>query len=249
MGLLGTYFLSRELFLGDYLAAITPTGHPDHYATIEDEAHLPIDEMQFDEACFRNVRMALEVKAGGLPLGVPVAFSHFARAAQTGRLESLLALLPMDRRSELNAGIYGVPRRLESGVGHMHSVLDPYFGAIHLTTADPNFEVEAIAPRSVVAVIFCLRGKDAAARYAAIRTFAARADIYRRRGIHQFLANVRTAAELDLASRLDLQLVSGPAVCGLLETSIGGRAMPRARLPVTASDTSREGGPRSAAKV
>lgn len=233
MGLLGTYFLSREIFVADLLA-VALTGRPDYYATIEDEAQLPSDETQFDEACFRNVDLALEKKAGGLPLGVPVAFSHFARMGLTGRLEEMLGLLPTERRSELNASIYGVPRRLAFGVGHIHSVLDPYFCTINLITADPRFEVEQLPARSVGSVVVCLRGGDAAARHAAIRAFATQADLYRRRGIRQVLANVRTAAELDLASRLDLQLVSGRAVCGLLETPIGGRAVPLARLPVTA---------------
>jgi hypothetical protein len=238
VGLLGTYLLSREVFIADVLA-VAPLDAPHHYSVIEDEAALPPDEAVFDEVCFRAVGEALAHKAGGLPLGVPVAYSHFVRPAQASRFRDLLALLPRDRRDQINASVYGVPRHLPSGVAAIRPVLAPYFGTLNLVTADPGFEIEQIASHSVGCVVFCVRDHEPAARHAAMRAFAARHHAYNARGIRQVLANLRSPAELELAAKLDLQIVSGPAVSGVLEEPIGGRSVPRTRLPVTAAEPAR----------
>jgi hypothetical protein len=41
---------------------------------------------------------------------------------------------------------------------------------------------------------------------------------------------------LELARKLDLQIVSGPAVCGFLEAPVGGRPVPLPQLPLMAAD-------------
>lgn len=231
VGLTGTYLLSRELFIADLLA-IQPEGEPYYHSTVGGAGALPSDEGMFDEICFRGVGEVLAQKEGGLPLGVPLAYSHFARPAQAQRLGDLLGLLPQHRRKDLNVSVYGVPRHLTVGVGKLQPLLEPYFNTINLVTADPGFQIEQIDAHSIACVVFCVRDVEAQSRQAAIRVFAGRHEAYRRRGVHQVLANVRTPAELELAARLNLQIVSGPAICGFLEKPIGGRTVPARRLPV-----------------
>jgi hypothetical protein len=238
VGLLGTYLLSREVFIADVLT-VAPLDAPHHYSVIEDAAALPPDEAVFDEICFRAVGEVLAHKAGGLPLGVPVAYSNFARPAQARRFRDMLALLPRGRRDQLNASVYGAPRHLPSGVSAIWPVLAPWFGTLNLITADPGFEIEQIASHSVGCVVFSVRDHEPAARHAAMRAFAGHHHAYAARGIRQVLANLRTPAELDLAAKLDLQIVSGPAVSGVLETPIGGRAVPLRRLPAVAEAAAR----------
>jgi hypothetical protein len=232
-GLLGTYLLSREVFIADVLAlAQAESSHC--FSVIEDLGSMPPNEALFDEVCFRHVGEVLARKEGGLPLGVPISFSHFVRPALAERLPELLALLPKDRRDQLNASIYGVPRHLPVGVANLRPLLQPYFSTINLITTDPGFEIEQIASHSVGSVIFCVQEHEPHARQAAMRAFAAHHEVYRCHNVHPVLANLRTRAELELAARLDLQIVSGPAVCGLLEAPIGGRRVPLAKLPVRA---------------
>jgi hypothetical protein len=232
VGALGVYLLSRQVFVADVLAIAT-LGEAGHQCVVEDEYLMPQDEPAFDEACFRGAAAMLARKAGGLPLGVPVSFSHIARPDHARRFQAMLALLPRARRGELNANVYGVPRQLPHGATPLHPLLDPYFGAISLITSDPRFEVELLTPQSVSSVVLCLRDHDAALRHAAMRAFASQHDAYRRRGVRQILANVRTPAELAWAAELDLQMVSGPAVSGFLDAPVGGRAAPASKLPLT----------------
>jgi hypothetical protein len=232
VGALGVYLLSRQVFVADVLAIAT-LGEAGHQCVVEDEYLAPQDDLAFDEACFSGAAAMLARKTGGLPLGVPVSFSRIARPDHARRFQAMLALLPKARRAELNANIYGVPRQLPHGATPLHPLLDPYFGAISLITTDPRFEVELLTPHSVSSVVLCLRDHDVALRHAAMRAFASQHDAYRRRGVRQILANVRTPAELAWAAELDLQMVSGPAVSGFLDTPVGGRAVPAPKLPLT----------------
>ncbi|CAN7150635.1 hypothetical protein LJR225_000160 [Phenylobacterium sp. LjRoot225] len=233
-GLLGTYLLSRQVFVADMLAVST-IGQAGYACVVEDEYLMPQDDLAFDEACFRGISQVLAQKAGGLPLGVPVSFSHITRPDHAARFAAMLALLPKARRGELNASLYRLPRQLANGVAPLRPLLDPHFCSLNLITTDPRFEVEQLAARSVNCVVFCLREHDATARHAAMRAFAGRREAYQRRGVRQVLANVRTRAELEWAAQLDLQIVSGPAVSGFLDAPVGGRALPLPKLPLTAA--------------
>lgn len=230
LGVTGTYMLSREMFVADLLA-LDVVGEAHHFTTIESKGLAPPDEAAFDEICFRGVAGMLPRKVGGLPLGVPVAYSHFAGPEQVHRLQQMLTCLPAERRSELNASVYVLPHHLPGGVAQLHPVLDPYFRTINLVTSDPAFEIEHV-DQAIGCVVFCVREISPKSRYAAMRLFAGRHEAYRRRGIPQVLANLRTPAELDLARRLDIQLVSGPAVSGFLETPMGGRGVALSQLPI-----------------
>lgn len=236
VGLSGTYLLPREVFAGDLLVA-APEGAPYYYATVEGEGALPPDETFFDEVCFRAVGDILTRKAGGLPLGVPVAYSHFARSAQVRELERMLTLLPQERRKELNASVYGVPRQLTAGLTHLHRLLDPYFVTVNLVTSDAAFDLDQVVGQSIGCVVLCVREANASARKAAIQAFAARQEAYRRHGVRQVLANLRTAHELKLAAQFGFQLVSGPAVSSFLDEPMGGKPVPINRLPLPGRHT------------
>lgn len=232
-GLLGTYLVSQEVFIADMLA-VARIGEAGYQCVIEDEYVMPQDDLAFDEACFRGVNEVLAHKKGGLPLGVPVSFATLARPDQARRFADVLALLPKARRAELNASVYRLPRQLPNGVTPLRPLLDPHFCSINLITTDPRFAVEQVAARSINCVVFCLRDHDVTARHAAMRAFAGQHEAYRRRGVHQVLANVRTQAELQWAAQLDLQIISGPAVGGFMDTPLGGRAAPLSKLPMMA---------------
>jgi hypothetical protein len=231
-GVLGFYLLSRQVFIADVLA-LAPADSAHCFNVVGDEGQLPGDEEAFDEQCFRAAPEVLSHKAGGLPLGVPVAYSHFVRQSQAQRFGEMLALLPKPLRDQLNASIYGVPRHLPYGVGALHPLLATHFSTINLIVSDPGFEVEHLAARSVAGVVLRLCDHDPHARQAAMRVFASRHDAYRRRGVHAALANLRTRAELELAAHLDLQIVSGPAVCAFTDEPLGGKAVPLSELPVS----------------
>lgn len=236
VGLSGTYFLAREVFAADLLVA-APEGAPYYYATVEGEGALPPDEAFFDEICFRAAGDMLMRKAGGLPLGVPVAYSHLVRSAQVRQLERMLTLLPQERRKELNASVYGVPRRLTAGLAHLHQLLDPYFVTVNLVTSDAAFDLEQVVGQKIGCIVLCVREADASARKAAIQAFAARQETYRRHGVRQVLANLRTAHELKLAARFGFQLVSGPAVSSFHDEPMGGKSVPFSHLPLPGRHT------------
>jgi hypothetical protein len=231
VGVLGAYLLSREIFIGDTLA-VQPADGPHHFTVTEDEGFLPPDEAEFDALCLAEAARILTHKAGGLPLGVPLAYSNFVRGGQANRLQEMLALLPKNLREQLNASVYGVPRHLPYGAAALHTVLDPHFGSLSLITSDPGFEVEQLSPHSVASLTFCLREHEPHVRQGAIRAFARHGEAYRSRGVRQVLANVRSRAELELAAQLGLHIVSGPAVCGFLEAPIGGKAVRLSQLPL-----------------
>jgi hypothetical protein len=234
-GLLGTYLLSRDLFIADMLAVAT-LGEAGYQCVVEDEFHMPQDDLAFDEACVRGACRLMAQKTGGLPFAVPISFANIARPERAHRFAEILALLPKERRSKLNATVYRVPRELPNGVEPLRPLLDPHFCSISLITTYPQFAVEQFTQQSVACVILCLREPDATARLSAMRAFAGRHDAFQQRGIRQALANVRTRAELDWARKLDMQVVSGPAVCGFLDAPVAGRPVPLPKLPLMAAD-------------
>jgi hypothetical protein len=229
--LAGVYLLTHEVFVADVLA-IAPSDAPHHLSVIEDLSVLPPSPAQFDAACFRAAGAALGAAGSGRQLWTPVSYSHFVRPGRSQQLQAALALLPAAGRSRMVATLYAVPPYLAVGPAQLLATLDPHFHALNLVTADPTFDPEQLPQNSVAALIFCMRERDVQARQAAMRAFAARAEACRRRGVRQVLANVRTSAELELARRLDLQLVCGPAVCAALEQPAAGRAVPLAQLPL-----------------
>jgi hypothetical protein len=208
-GVQGVYFTPRELFYGD-VAMFIPANARSHLSLVDGPEHMPRDAQAFDEACLK-VRPSLR------------------EAYQT-----MLSDLPAERRSELAAAVYDVPRDPAfTGLRQVRALLEPHVSAIDLRTTDPGFEIEKLPTHAVTSVTLMLPEGDSHVRLSVLRRFAERLPFYKQRRIWPGVTNVRRASELELAGRLRIPFATGPAVCAPLPTPAGGRTASLASLPIS----------------
>ena len=115
---------------------------------------------------------------------------------------------------------------------HIQETLEPHFQTIDLRVDDPAFEIEKLSVHAVAGVSFALPAGDRRSRLAALRRFASRRSHYKQRRIWASVTNVRDREELAACVSLGVPFMSGPAVCRPQLLPLGGRLVPRGRLPV-----------------
>ena len=228
----GVYFALKDVFYGDVLSVCT--GFRGRRASIVDgHDQLPGDASAFDEG---SVEAALECLASGAiksMLYVPVAYDNLLRPSLRAACVKRFGRLPEESRTHLGAAIYGVPR--DPGFGamtHIHETLGPHFQTIDLRVDDPAFEIEKLSVHAVAGVSFALPAGDRRSRIAALRQFASRRSHYKQRRIWSSVTNVRDGEELATCVSLGVPFMSGPGVCKPQLLPLGGRLVPRGRLPV-----------------
>lgn len=233
-GLQGIYFTPRELFVGDVVSS-TPGRLNHHLSLVEGPEHMPQDTEAFDASCvIAAVRFLTEGVHAMLYL--PICYSNIVKPSKRQEYETLLSILPPERRPLLAATVYDVPRDPAfSALSGLRALLSRHVTNIDLRTGDPGFEIEKLSEGAVTSVTLVIPGVEPKARHAAIRRFAGRMELYKRRKIWPGVTDVRNRAELDLCTALKVPFVTGPGVCRMQSAPVGGRLQPLARLPVLAA--------------
>ncbi len=230
----GVYLISNEVFVGDVISA-TPASSRVGLSLLDGPAHLPTDHIAFDSDCLEGGLAMLSVPEFKGVLYFPVSYSSMARPSTRAVYEGMFAKLPADRRRQLAAAVYDVPRDPGfSAMTQLKRTLSAYFGSIQLGVTDPEFQVETLPPGIVSGVNYVLPEGDVRFRLKALRRFVERRDFYRRKQIWASITNVRTRMELEACATLQVQIVTGPAVCPLGLQPVGGRVRPMDHLPVAA---------------
>lgn len=232
-GLQGVYFTPREVFYGDVVMFI-PENSRIHLCVVDGAEHMPKDPAAFDAACVGIAVKLLAERPKGSLLFLPISFTSLVRPSLRQAYEAMLSELPLDRRAELAATIYDVPRDPNfSGLREARAMIEPYFSATDLRVTDPGFEVEKLPPGAATSVTLVLPEGDTHQRLSALRRFGERLEHYKQRRIWCGVTNVRRRAELEAATRLRIPFMTGPAVCTPLPTAAGGRSLPLSSLPLS----------------
>lgn len=235
-GVQGIYFIPRSLFYGDVVMYI-PQNAKTHLCVSDGAEHMPKEASAFDGDCVRIASRFLSERKKGSQIFVPICFTSLARPSLRDAYVNMLAELPSNRRSELAATIYDVPRDPAfTGLRQARALLEPYFGGIDLRVADPGFEIEKLPAEFVNSVTLVLPEGDGHVRLSAMRRFAEHMVHYKQRRIWPGVANVRRRAEVEAATRLRVPFVTGPAVCSPVPSPVGGRSMLPERLPMSLAD-------------
>lgn len=232
-GVQGVYFMPREFFYGDVVMYVPQRGQT--YLSVADgPGHMPKDAGVFDAACAAIATRLLAGRPKGTPVFVPICFTSLARPSRREAYLEALSELPLERRSELAATIYDVPRDPAfTGLRQARTLLEANFAAIDLRVTDPGFEIEKLPADCVTSVTLMLPEGDVRARLSAMRRFAERLDHYKQRRIWPGVTNVRRRAELEAAARLHIPFVTGPGVCSPVPSPVGGRRRPVPDLPMS----------------
>jgi len=235
-GVQGVYFIPRSVFYGDVVMYI-PQNAKTHLSVVDGTEHMPKESSGFDAGCVRIAARLLSERPKGSLIFVPICFTSLARPSQRDAYMALLADLPKDRRSELAATIYDVPRDPAfTGLRQAKALLEPYFGAIDLRVTDPGFEIEKLSLEAVNSVTLVLPEGDNHMRLSALRRFAERLIHYKQRRIWPGVTNVRRRAEVEAAERLRIPFVTGPGVCTPVPSPVGGRSLAAEKLPMSLVD-------------
>ncbi|WP_340644284.1 hypothetical protein [Phenylobacterium sp.] len=234
-GVQGIYFTLRSVFVGDVVSS-TPGTLRTHLSLVEGDEHMPADPQAFDADC---LALASRMLAGPGPrsmLYLPICYSNIVRASQRAVYEEMLATLPQTAKGQLAAAVYDVPRDPAfTALATIRSMLSKYVTNIDLRTEDPGFEVEKLPPHAVTSVTLVLPNGDQRARLAVLRRFAERLGLYRKKQIWAAVTNVRNRIELEACIAAHVPFVTGPGVCRLQTTPVGGRMQPPDTLPLLAA--------------
>jgi hypothetical protein len=234
-GVQGIYFTLRGVFVGDVISS-TPGSLRTHLSLVEGEEHMPTDPQAFDADCMAVAARMLAAPGPHSMLYLPVCYSNIVRASQRAVYEEMLAALPPLAKSQLAAAVYEVPRDPAfTALATIRATLSKYVTNIDLRTQDPGFEVEKLSPKAVTSVTLVLPNGDQRARLAALRRFADRLGLYRKKQIWAAVTNVRNRIELDACIAAHVPFVTGSGVCRLQTAPVGGRMQPPEALPLLAA--------------
>jgi hypothetical protein len=234
-GLQGIYFTMRDVFVADVVSS-TPGTARTHISLVEGDDHMPSDPRAFDADCMTAAARMLSDAGLKSMLYLPICYSNLIRTSERAEYEILLAALPADRKAQLAAAVYHVPRDPAfSGLAQIKATLSKYVTNIDLHTEDPGFEIEKLAQQAVGSVTFVLPSGDQRPRLAALRRFTDRLALYKKKQIWPAVTNVRSRAELDACIAARVAFVTGPGVCRLQTAPVGGRMQLPAALPLLAA--------------
>jgi len=234
----GVYFIPQGVFIGDVIAL----NHGRAYSTIaEGPDRVPPDRERFDGDCMAAAgRLLADPRVTGA-LYVPISYDRIVRPSVLASYEDLLSALPEDRKPQLTAAVYDVPR--DPGFGaltQLKATLGKYFSTITLRTEDPAFEIEKLATRAVTGVSLALPPREPRVRMSMLRQFASHRRHYNRKQIRVSVANVRTAGELEACVALGIPLVCGPAISAMRAEPFAGLRIAIPALPAGEVQASRE---------
>ena len=169
---------------------------------------------------------------GGL-LFLPLSFSSLVHRPTRELYLPMLARLPAQRRGQLAASVYDVPRDPSfAAMSQLTTFLKQYFSFIDLGVIDPGFRVEKMAASIVNSVTFLITETDQKARLASVRRFMDNRENYKRQKIWPAISHIRSRAELDFCMAQRAPFLSGPAVSDLLDAPADASALAPDALPL-----------------
>ena len=228
----GIYFRVSQCFVGSGVSATLPSGAD--YSLFGGADQLPgQNAMAFDMKCLEIAAARLAGPPLNGALFLPVSFSAVTRPATRALYEQGLQQLPVDKKFQLVATIYDVPRlAARHTFAHLHDLLDPYFAQLDLQISDPEFDLDLVPPGAINTVTLRLPDGHDVVRTVAIRRFFEKRPAFKRQNIAAAVTNVRTKAELQACLRPPIAYVSGRSVCGPLTQPVGNLAREENRLPL-----------------
>jgi hypothetical protein len=231
----GVYLRVSQCFVGSGVSAVMPSGMD--YSLFGGADQLPGENaVDFDMRCVdvAVARLAGPPLTGALFL--PVSYSSVMRPATRECYEEGLGKLPADKRFQLVAVVYDVPRLpARHTYAHLRDLLDPHFAQIDLQISDPGFDLELVPTGAINTVTLRLPDGGEMVRSAAIRRFFEKRQLFKRQNISPAFTNVRTKSELEACLRPPISYVSGRAVCSPLTQPVGNLPCPESRLPLIGS--------------
>ena len=231
----GVYYRVSQGFVGSGVSAIMPSGMD--YNLFGGADQLPGENaIDFDMRCIdvAAARLAGPPMTGALFM--PVCFSAVMRPATREIYEAGLQKLPPEKRFQLVAVVYDVPRLpARHTYSHLHDLLDPHFAQLDLQISDPGFDLELVPAGAINTVTLRLPEGGEMVRSAAIRRFFEKRPIFKRQNVGAAFTNVRTKAELEACLRPPIAYVSGRGVCSPLTQPVGNLPCPESRLPLIGS--------------
>lgn len=236
-GAQGIYFIPRQIFFGDAVMYV-PQNARSHLSLLDGPEHMPRDPVAFDATCMQIAIRMLAERPKMAMLYMPICFTSLVRPSLRSAYEAMLSQLPLERRGELAASVYDVPRDPAfTGLRQARALLEPHVSVIDLRTSDPGFEIEKLPFESVNSVTLVLPDSEPMVRLSAIRRFAEQLPFFKQRRIWAAVTNVRRRAELEAAQRLHIPFVTGPAVCSPVSNLVGGRAVALDMLPMSMNES------------
>lgn len=231
----GVYFRLKDVFIGDVIC-VEGASRKGRTTVVETADLLPRDPEWFDPACIDAAIGLFRDRRMGSTLYVPLSYDNLVRPSLRAALSEKLARLPANRRGQLAAIVYNVPRDPPFGaVTQIRSTLSGVFNTIDLRVEDPDFQIEKLTTQAVAGVSFALPAGDRLMRLAALRHFTEHRNAYKQRRIWASVTNVRDAEELEACRALGVPFVTGPAVCGAQARPLGGRVVEFGQLPLRAT--------------
>ncbi|QUD86719.1 hypothetical protein [Phenylobacterium montanum] len=228
----GVYFKVSQCFVGSGVSAPI-TSSVEDFNLFGDADQLPGEAaVEFDMACLKVAADHLSGRPWSGALFVPVSFVAVLRPATRDTYMAGFARLPREKRYQLVAAVYDVPRMPgRHAFVNLRDMLDPHFSQIDLQINDPGFDLENVPAGAVNTVTLRLPDGNEMVRSQAIRRFAEKRPTFKRLQISAAYTNVCTKAELTDCLKQPISFVSGYAVCGPLRKPVGAEDCPPADLP------------------
>lgn len=232
----GVYFKVSQCFVGSGVSAPVASSTAD-FNLFGDADQLPGEyAIEFDMACLKVAASHLTGRAWNGALFVPVSYSAVMRPATHDTYVSGFSRLPREKRHQLVAAVYDVPRLpARHSFVHLRDLLDPYFSQIDLQINDPGFDLDAVPIGAVNTVTLRLPDGNDMVRSQAIKRFAEKRATFKRLQISAAYTNVCTRTELMDCLKQPISYVSGFAVCGPQRKPVGSLNCEPASLPLMAA--------------
>jgi len=230
----GIYFTPRQSFIGSGVAAAAPD-QSSPFSLVDGADRLPVGHAEeFDMNALQAAMRCLSGTPFTGVLFLPICFSSLMRRSTREFYEALIRTLPVERRNQLAASVYDVPRAPSfHAVAQMYDILSPSFSSIDLQVEDPGFEIEHLPLGTVTSVTYRLPKADDRQRLSAARKFMSQRDAFKRLKIWPAITNVRTVAELRVCLQERTSFLTGAAICGATNTPVGVHACGVGSLPLT----------------
>ncbi|MBV9512214.1 MAG: hypothetical protein JO303_18240 [Caulobacteraceae bacterium] len=234
----GLYFVPAGRFIGCAVVAAA-AGSALATSVFEGVSALPKEDdiLAFDMAC---LGAAAELLEGGDYLGqavmVPIAFSSIMRPALREAYTTAFQLLPLHRRQQLGAIVYGAPRLApDRAFNEMKTLLSRNFNRIELQITDPGFDVHVVPQGIIHTLSLRLPEAEPIVRRKAMRRFLELKTALARKEIRGAFTNVRERDELKGCLSKGVAYATGPAICGPMASPITATVVDPAQLPLAAA--------------
>jgi hypothetical protein len=124
-----------------------------------------------------------------------------------------LCRLPAEHKGRLAAAVYDAPRDPSFfALSTIRRFLEPFFGEMNLHVADPNFEIDKLAPGVVGSVTLVLPDAEPSVRLSAAKRFLEARELYKKKRVLPGVGPLQNQAELDACLSLRIPVISGPAI-------------------------------------